>query len=46
MEVKFIIKGNFSMVTNFSLNDNTQKEIVKHLEMTSKLLSKELDLER
>ncbi len=28
------------MVTNFSLNDNTQKEILKHLETTSKLLSK------
>lgn len=28
------------MVTNFSLNDNTQKEILKHLEITSKLLSK------
>lgn len=27
------------MVTNFSLNDNTQKEILKHLEITSKLLS-------
>lgn len=28
------------MLTNFSLNDNTQKEILKHLEITSKLLSK------
>lgn len=28
------------MITNFSLNDNTQKEILKHLETTSKLLSK------
>ncbi len=28
------------MITNFSLNDNTQKEILKHLEITSKLLSK------
>lgn len=28
------------MVTNFSLNDITQKEILKHLEITSKLLSK------
>ena len=28
------------MVTNFSLNDYTQKEILKQLEMTSKLLSK------
>ena len=28
------------MVINFSLNDNTQKEILKHLEITSKLLSK------
>ena len=28
------------MVTNFSLNDNTQKEILNHLEITSKLLSK------
>lgn len=28
------------MVTNFSLNDNTQKEILKHLEITLKLLSK------
>ncbi len=28
------------MITNFSLNDNTQKEILKHLEVTSKLLSK------
>lgn len=28
------------MVTNFSLNDTTQKEILKHLEITSKLLSK------
>lgn len=28
------------MVTNFSLNDNTQEEILKHLEITSKLLSK------
>ena len=28
------------MVTNFSLNDNTPKEILKHLEITSKLLSK------
>ena len=28
------------MITNFSLNDNTQKEILKHLKTTSKLLSK------
>ena len=28
------------MITNFSLNDNTQKEILKHLETTSRLLSK------
>ena len=28
------------MITNFSLNDNTQKEILKQLETTSKLLSK------
>ncbi len=28
------------MIKNFSLNDNTQKEILKHLEITSKLLSK------
>lgn len=28
------------MITNFSLNDNTQKEVLKHLETTSKLLSK------
>ena len=28
------------MVINFSLNDNTQKEVLKHLETTSKLLSK------
>ena len=28
------------MITNFSLNDNTQKEILKHLEITSELLSK------
>ena len=28
------------MIRNFSLNDNTQKEILKHLEITSKLLSK------
>jgi hypothetical protein len=28
------------MITNFSLNDSTQKEILKHLETTSKLLSK------
>jgi hypothetical protein len=28
------------MVINFSLNDSTQKEILKHLEITSKLLSK------
>lgn len=28
------------MVINFSLNDNTQKEILKHLEITSKLLSR------
>lgn len=28
------------MVINFSLNDNTQKEILKHLEITSKLLTK------
>ena len=28
------------MVTNFSLNDNTQKKVLKHLETTSKLLSK------
>lgn len=28
------------MITNFSLNDNTQKEILKHLGTTSKLLSK------
>ena len=28
------------MVTNFSLNDNTQKEILKHLEITSELLSR------
>ena len=28
------------MVINLSLNDNTQKEILKHLEVTSKLLSK------
>ena len=28
------------MITNFSLNDNTQKEILRHLETTSKLLSK------
>lgn len=27
------------MITNFSLNDNTQKEILKHLQVTSKLLS-------
>jgi len=28
------------MITNFSLTDNTQKEILKHLKTTSKLLSK------
>lgn len=28
------------MITNFSLNDNTQKEILKHLEITSELLGK------
>ncbi len=28
------------MITNFSLNDSTQKEILKHLEITSKLLNK------
>ena len=28
------------MVKNFSLNDNTQKEILKHLEVTSKLLTR------
>lgn len=28
------------MITNFSLNDTTQEEILKHLETTSKLLSK------
>lgn len=28
------------MVTNFSLNDDTQRKILKHLEVTSKLLSK------
>lgn len=28
------------MITNFSLNDNTQKEILKHLKTTAKLLSK------
>ena len=28
------------MITNFSLNDYTQREILKHLETTSKLLSK------
>ena len=28
------------MVKNFSLNDYTQKEIIKHLKVTSKLLSK------
>jgi hypothetical protein len=28
------------MIKNFSLNDSTQKEILKHLEITSKLLSK------
>lgn len=28
------------MITNFSFNDNTQKEILKHLETTSRLLSK------
>lgn len=28
------------MITNFSLNDNTQKEILKHLETTSSLLSR------
>lgn len=28
------------MITNFSLNDNTQKEILKHLKTTSRLLSK------
>ena len=27
------------MVTNFSMNDRTQEEILKHLEVTSKLLS-------
>lgn len=34
------MKGIFNVIKNFSLNDNTQKEILKHLEMTSKLLSK------
>lgn len=28
------------MITNFSLNDSTQKEILKHLETTERLLSK------
>lgn len=28
------------MITNFSLNDNTQEEILKHLKITSHLLSK------
>lgn len=28
------------MITNFSLNDTTQEEILKHLETTSKLLDK------
>lgn len=36
----FIIRWEINMVTNFSLNDNTQKEILKHLEITSQLLTK------
>ena len=28
------------MIKNFSLNDNTQKEILRHIEITARLLSK------